>query len=1030
LVALTFDPLYYSFLVLLSAIVPGIAVGWPLLRKSELSVVEKLLLCFFVGLVAPPTLLIVENIAGLKFSLSLVLMNIFALSAAGISYGMRNGAFSLQLLQFDLDAAFSLEFAEKHAASFLLLLAVFLAFWLRIQTFSPIYSELDPYFYVYGTGQIIRFGEVPPTDDTAWWPEIKNAGHRNFPSLKMYLEAQWYALYTKGAEYNNYLLFVTSSWLPPIAGALLAFGAYLLFASYYGKRYGLLAAFLMAFLPITIYKMSAGVNEAAPFGMMSVFLTMGVYALALKKKDYALGALAALIFFSSVAGSNYEAVTALVFSGFVVLQGLGYFLCNQRNRDFLAVSGMAAAGLLLGTAVDVAYGSGIGHIGGMISGQTVLVLLALCFAFALDYLAGRASLSLKKKWALVVAGVFFALLVLIAPNPAGSAIREQIKGYVGVADFKFPLERTIAEQNQAGANFEGEGGFLALVPRSHIAEQAAGIDLLWNEAYNGLDLISTPFTYLGNGLMSGADMLFNSLAGTTIQSGLKDDSLLFVFLSLSTACLLIRHFAGQKAEQPEPSIAILLLLLMLPVSYVGLNKIKYTLFVGLSAVVAAVATLGEMERLLGGVVSRMKSQSAGTYVRWLFSAMAILLILAEFSVPFPLAGMILKKSLEPRYQDNPVAMMPKLAKTCEELRSVGYYDPEICAAGYNASFADSINNQFNSKVCLVSQLSLSEMVPKSDAEKAASSEARFGASFRCNRIADYWIDSMEWIRNNLNESDRVTSWWDYGHWINYFGDRKSVLRNEHVSKGMIGRVAHDYIDGTPQDLADSMNYFDSRYVLFDVELIGGGSFGGKYGALNYLSCAHDNLTSVLRAPGTSQCEYEHSPERLVIPNFQSQATTCVISESQQTTGVYAYRATLPGMEPTPAYCVGGELTLSTGEKITPMYYADKRDQNGDLVLNRGFLRQVERGEQASLYEVVYNDAPVWPDGKGGYTSGLEDAKTKFYTSNLYRGFYLKSLPGFELVYQSKNGEVKIYRLQNFTGNKEGYVDPASAAKTQ
>jgi len=51
---------------------------------------------------------------------------------------------------------------------------------------------------------------------------------------------------------------------------------------------------------------------------------------------------------------------------------------------------------------------------------------------------------------------------------------------------------------------------------------------------------------------------------------------------------------------------------------------------------------------------------------------------------------------------------------------------------------------------------------------------------------------------------------------------------------MIGRVAHDYIVGSTQDLIDSMNYFDSRYALFDVELVGGSPFGGKYGALNYL----------------------------------------------------------------------------------------------------------------------------------------------------------------------------------------------------
>ena len=49
---------------------------------------------------------------------------------------------------------------------------------------------------------------------------------------------------------------------------------------------------------------------------------------------------------------------------------------------------------------------------------------------------------------------------------------------------------------------------------------------------------------------------------------------------------------------------------------------------------------------------------------------------------------------------------------------------------------------------------------------------------------------------------------------------------------------------------------------------------------------------------------------------------------------------------------------------------------------------------------------------------MEDAKTAFYTSNLYRGYYLNDLPGFDLVFTSKNGEVKIFRMKDFIGNTQ------------
>ena len=91
MVAFTFDALYFSLIVFLSAMVPGLAIGWPLLKKirspsatsspeapgersspvphasaqgalpkTDFGAIEKLLLCFFLGLFAVPTFLFVE----------------------------------------------------------------------------------------------------------------------------------------------------------------------------------------------------------------------------------------------------------------------------------------------------------------------------------------------------------------------------------------------------------------------------------------------------------------------------------------------------------------------------------------------------------------------------------------------------------------------------------------------------------------------------------------------------------------------------------------------------------------------------------------------------------------------------------------------------------------------------------------------------------------------------------------------------------------------------------------------------------
>lgn len=288
---------------------------------------------------------------------------------------------------------------------------------------------------------------------------------------------------------------------------------------------------------------------------------------------------------------------------------------------------------------------------------------------------------------------------------------------------------------------------------------------------------------------------------------------------------------------------------------------------------------------------------------------------------------------------------------------------------------------------------------------------------------------MEWLNKNTNPSDRVTSWWDYGHWINYLADRKAVIGNTQQSGGMIGRVAYDFILGSPQNLTDSMNYFGSQYVIMDDELIGGLNgqpFGDKYGALNYLGCVHGGQTTMEQNPGTSACEFDHSPEEILVPAAQTPSTTCTISQSQQSIGIVAYTVGQNGADTTtPTYCIG-YVTLATGQKISATYYYNETDANGNLVLSKGFMRQISQNAQYTVFEMVYTNDPVWPGPNGTWVGGMEDAKTDFYRSNLYSGVILGELPGYDLVFQSSAGDVKIYKMQDFTGNPTGWIDPVES----
>ena len=64
-----FNALTFSIIVFLSAFIPGGLIGMLALRKSNLNLTEKLLISFFIGMFIVPTLLFIEGMVGIGFSL-------------------------------------------------------------------------------------------------------------------------------------------------------------------------------------------------------------------------------------------------------------------------------------------------------------------------------------------------------------------------------------------------------------------------------------------------------------------------------------------------------------------------------------------------------------------------------------------------------------------------------------------------------------------------------------------------------------------------------------------------------------------------------------------------------------------------------------------------------------------------------------------------------------------------------------------------------------------------------------------------
>ncbi|VVB76632.1 Uncharacterised protein [uncultured archaeon] len=294
-----------------------------------------------------------------------------------------------------------------------------------------------------------------------------------------------------------------------------------------------------------------------------------------------------------------------------------------------------------------------------------------------------------------------------------------------------------------------------------------------------------------------------------------------------------------------------------------------------------------------------------------------------------------------------------------------------------------------------------------------------------NVIADSWLMAGNWMYNNVGPAaPRVLSWWDYGDWINWFGNSNAVLRGDNSDAKLDYAVAGHFVMGSgdsygPAELASFMDGIQSKYVLFDDQLT------QKWQALNFLACINANLTSkayALQAAkgtnspyvlGTSQCELSHSPAYLFVPiSTSSIGNYCQIPGSNVT----ALKAIMVvgNSFSNQTFCVPLSSTSNQTRLLTP----NGTETNAFIVPTSQFYFGTVSisGQQFADFMMLYS-----PDGPN---DTITNAPTAFYNSNYYRGFYLGKLPGFSIAYPSNftginyvNGDhpVVIYRLDNYTG---------------
>ncbi|MBI4361425.1 hypothetical protein HY572_06685 [Candidatus Micrarchaeota archaeon] len=906
-----FLPLLLAFTVLT---VPGIAMSFALLRGTSLNRADKALLGAVLGFVAVPLLSFVEYLfLGIGFSAQLVLANsLLVLLASLFAMHLQGAKIKKPSLGVDLSGG-ALDVLKRHKkpAIYLALLAIMaLTFYVRFApAFDATFFEFDPYYYEKLTERLVTAGHIDAFSGDAYYPE---KAFQAWPPLTQYLTGSWYLLHQffAGQSYDKTTLILVSQLYPPVVAAFMGFVAFLLVRTEYNAYYGLVAAGLMAFTPQLVKKFGAGVAETQPWALFAAVLLFALVLLMLKEKSYRLGALAGIAALSNLLGSQQYIWPIIVLGVFIGIQGVLYFLSNSFDAKKWQLLGLVTAGVLLGNTILALY-----------QGQYIITFtdpipmtLLAAYVFGTILFAAAKFLPLKTMTHRVGALGAITVLGIVASSftPLLNILANTVLSQSRAAFARGALGQTIAEEGRTVPSlFEPSFGSLnpplllglaALVTlllavvwlarRDHV--KSAGVLAVFGFSLIFLNPV------VDSGLSALEKAIQNPDVSGLINLFIQNDVFGYLLIALvSVSALYLTLPENQRSET-----TLLMALIVFPIAFVGLNKLKFIVHLSVGLTLALPYVLGESQRLLEALNEWFKVFANPASFR--IGVLAFLLAIGAFGV-------------------------------FAQSQTVGQSMTEL---------------QFT-------------------------------------RIPSDWVQAYQWMNANTPVDSRIMSWWDYGHWTNFFGDRDSVLAPTNLYGKFNHGVARAFVNGDVDELYDRMDFHQATHVLVDADLV------GKWGALVYLSgtCQQSDVAfcpkapdvNLSNSPGQSKYETEHYFETLaVVGNCPASLTGVPVPAMQSSFGL--------------VYCVTqNELLLVTND--------------GQL---SGTARSYKLVGRDNITQLSENESYLFAIGENQFINVNPDLEPFNMKSNVFnaaftRLYFFESLPGFELAYRSPNSQVKIFK---------------------
>ncbi len=996
----------------IAIIIPGFFLSLALLKKTGMNMIELLVMSVIFGMIAPATLTwleayLINYIHAFSFSLGLFLANCLLLTVIGIVICFWEGAFK------DFKSEFlSTMPVFKNPMWIALLVLMLLTFVTRMLSIgiAPTFFEFDPYFTMVDTQYIVTYGQELLQDPAAWPAIVGGSDHRVEPIIP-YLEAFWYDMATTVGGYgtssfNTTLMSYIGSVYPPITAALLVFTVFLLLYKEYNEYIGIIGAGIAAAMPVIFTTFIAGEQLLEPWGIFALFFFLATYMLAVKNpKNTRLAILAGIAFASNFLGAHYYTVTVGVFVVYIMLQGLIDIIKRTSNTDFYKMNGIVILVIAIFYILFNAYGSTLENRIPSVLGVPIILagpIIAILLVAFMDYvpkLLAKRNIVFKEpindmmlySWIALIAVAGVLVVVL---TPLGAPVLQYVNLSAKFTTPSIPLFMTVEEYIPTGFFFDfGSQGFGPI----------------------------------------GASIYLSTSSGTVALP-----VLVWLICAAGFAVVILSILYRNSRT------GILYLAIAAPLAFAGFSEVKYLPHFGVALIILFCIMLGELcyyaennfdifrfsrkdqqKESTGELIPPQEKQyGQNAYAIALILSLGVFFFAGIFAIL--LLGYL---AIHGKYKEHNTALWA-VAVGYAVLIGLSFYGTQSLLFGESSSFIQSFGAAIQSATAANSTQLCNTLSDQNNS---------LGYTLYCNVIQGYWLNAMAWIKANVGPSGpRVLSWWDYGDWINWFGNSNAFIRGDNANALEDYAVAAQYVldqnyGVSPQSLANFMNNNQSKYVLMDEDLI------SKWQALDFLACVNVNATSKTYAIaqgqaqnppepyllGTSQCEITYDPQFALIPlpalvqnqSSLSQNINYYCANSNSTTLLVSTLLVVGSSAANQSVCVD---VIPNNNGVLNVYSSNGVKMNAYIQSSQYIGVVNVQGVQFVEYMMIY--VPNGPNDT------ITDAPTKFYVSNYYKGFILGNLPGFTQVYPDNgtgvnfvNGTypIRIYALNNFTGTLPG-----------